>query len=224
MGESTGSVSGAAFALAVLCFFMPFVSVSCAAMPSARVTLSGLNLATGTTVETPQGLGETRRQRVGPMPKASLALLLGVAACAIAFGKVQFRVAAAFGGLGAVMLLLVRSELDSEILSEGQGLIVPSFEPGFWLAFAAFIAGGLTSFMAAQQSNVGEGGSSVVATPQTGRSTPSSVSSRTTSAAAAQPVREYPETQLCPSCGELHPADARQCSCGHKFAISEIRD
>ncbi len=68
------------FACSALCFFLPFVTVSCGGVKA--FTLTGQQLATGTTLTQPQPFGPPQTQKLNGDPFAALAwagALAGVA-------------------------------------------------------------------------------------------------------------------------------------------------
>jgi hypothetical protein len=104
------------------------------------VTFSGLQLATGTTVSQPQLFGESTERKVAAEPLASAALLCAVAGLLASFagGRASRMAAGVLGGIGALLLLLLKSKVSSHTLQEGGGMLQVSYDPGYWLAFLSF--------------------------------------------------------------------------------------
>lgn len=127
-------LSPALFALVLVCFFLPFVSVSCAGQKIQ--TFSGIRLVTGTSVKQPGMLGQSQTQKVSPEPSAIVAFLFVLAGIAAGFTKARTAdIASAFSAtVGVVFLFALQSKLNGEVGREGQGLIQVDYEIGFYLA------------------------------------------------------------------------------------------
>jgi hypothetical protein len=131
------AISGFAF----FCFFLPFVTLSC---PGGQFTLSGTQLATGTTLKAPDMFGQKgQEQKIPPQPLALLALLCvaaGVGTGLLLSAGPRRLGSLLFGALAAICLLLLRGKLGSDALKEGQGMFEVTFGIGYWLAlFASFL-------------------------------------------------------------------------------------
>jgi hypothetical protein len=143
------------FLLTLFCFLLPFVTLSC---PAGRFTLSGLQVAKGTTINEPQMFGGVKQREVKGEPLALAALLCALIGAGVGFmvsRKARF-VAVGLGGLGAILLLFFRGKVEGDILREGGGMFQVSYGAGFWLAFLGFIvAAGLNLFAAKTPSTPG---------------------------------------------------------------------
>jgi hypothetical protein len=107
----------------LLCFTLPFVSVSC---NNQKISITGLEMVTGTTIQ---------RQRLDPQPFAVLAVLATAVALALTFAD-QYgkpKVIGILAALAAVFLLVTKSQLDSQLARNG-GFVQANWEIGFWLA------------------------------------------------------------------------------------------
>ena len=123
-----------------LCFFLPFVTVSCGGVTA--FTLTGQQLATGTTLTQPQPFGPPQTQKVSPDPFAAVAGLCALAGIALSLIGGRLTSAAAIsGGVGAVSLLIMRSRLNDQLQTQGQGLAKATYETGFTLAVLLLLAG-----------------------------------------------------------------------------------
>jgi len=130
------TISPALFGITVICFFLPFVTVSC--QNQSLASFSGIQLAFGTTMEQPSLFGQAQSRKIDGIPAALLALI----ACGVGLfvgivgaqgdSKPIPSLLAAVSGL--VLLLFLKSGLDDEILKQGNGLLHADFSPGFWLA------------------------------------------------------------------------------------------
>ena len=142
MKEKLGLVLSAKFGLIVIVFLMPFINVSCRGMVNMNIPLSGMDLATGTTIEIKEPFsGKIEKQKVDAEPYAAIALGAAVLGLLVGFAKVKPAriVNAISGGAGAVFLLLLKSKIDKEIMKEGGGMISVAYEAGFWIALILFV-------------------------------------------------------------------------------------
>jgi hypothetical protein len=125
--------------LIVVCFLMPFVTISCPAT-GQRVSVSGFKATFGApaTASMPEIKASTPR-----VVSFLLALLgLGLAAADEALGRIGARV---IGGVSFVLLLIFRSGIDAS-LGEARGIVVAESAIGYWLALAGYLALGATGF------------------------------------------------------------------------------
>lgn len=128
------------FAGAVLCFFLPFVTVSCGGMKA--FTMTGQQLATGTTLTQPQLYGPPRSQKVGGDAFAAIAWLCAFGGIALSLvGRKMASATAVAGGAGAVSLLIMHARLNSQIQTKTQGLATVTYEAGFTLVVLLLLAG-----------------------------------------------------------------------------------
>ena len=191
-------VSPVIFILATLCFLLPFVTVSCNGQKMASLT--GIQLATGTTVDQPQAFGPSQKKNVGAEPLATLALLCAIAGLGLSFLGIRLAIAPAVSGAaGALFLLLLQSKLNSDMSKEVQGAFRLDWEMGFALALLFFVAGAAWNFYQFFQ------GKKLPAAP--------AVSPPMSANAAAAPG---PGTaSFCQHCGQALAVDARFCGgCG----------
>jgi len=127
------------FAGSALSFFLPFLTVSCAG--ENVLTLSGQQMATGTTMEQPQPFGPPRQQRIDPDPFAMVAALCGLAGIVLSIAGRRLAAGAAISGAaGAVSLGVMASRMGGQIQSATQGMGRVDFQSGFFLALALMIA------------------------------------------------------------------------------------
>lgn len=137
-------ISASMFVIILVCFFLPFVTVSCQNNQVAK--LSGIQLIIGSTVETPEFTGGEKIETVRPNTQALVAL----AATGIGLGSSFLRfhrsvlVTAGSGVLGTVMLLSLKSGIDKALLERGVGLaglagIRVTYGLGFWGSLLLFI-------------------------------------------------------------------------------------
>jgi hypothetical protein len=153
--SETKKFSLPAFALALLCFFLPFVSVSC--QQQKIISFTGIQLVTGTAIEQPQMLGPRKVDRVNPEPFAVLAFLAGLAGLGVSFLKDQKTALAPaiFGGVGAVCLLLLKLKFDGDIQRQAAGILQVEYDVGFWLVLLIYLAAGVLNISIFLQSRKG---------------------------------------------------------------------
>lgn len=163
-------ISAAQFAGIALLFFLPFVSVSCSNM--FVIEISGQDFATGGQVEipampntptvtpsapgTPPAAAPTqgaRNQDIDMKPSALIAWVLAFAGVIVSLiaGK-NYRIAcAAIGGVGAVMMFWLKSEIDKDFgvqLQQAQGFIQLEYKFAFWACVVLFLTAAATNVFA----------------------------------------------------------------------------
>jgi hypothetical protein len=137
---SKWKVSPLIFAVSILTFLLPFITVSCGGQKV--VSLTGVQLATGMTMEQPQMFGPPKREKVDPEPTVMIAAIAGIVA--LVFGLLGARAVKAgvvAGGISVASLLATKIRLDDQIAKQGQGLLQVSYEMGFSLTLLLLICG-----------------------------------------------------------------------------------
>lgn len=153
-------ISASMFALILICFFLPFISVSC--QGSNVLTMSGLQMATGVEMAAPSssfggypgmsGLSsQAQTQKIPGTPAAGLAFCAagaGLAATLLLKNRKQKHLVPAItSGVGFLLLLWIKSSTDDSILKQGSGMVQVNYGTGFWLAFLLFLgAAGLNGY------------------------------------------------------------------------------
>lgn len=128
------------FALALFAFLLPFLSISCA---GAHVTMTGLQLATGSVSSEMASMGMTQKgwnskdegYSGDVFTLVALVLTLGGLVLAIAKGAGAHKIGISLAGLAAISLAASRANFLRSVLAEGRGMATVQFELGFWLAF-----------------------------------------------------------------------------------------
>ncbi len=140
MQSETKKFSPAVFGFALLCFFLPFVSVSC--QRQKVISFTGIQLVMGTTIEQPQMFGPRQVERVDPEPLAILAFLAGLAGLGVSFlkDKKTALAPALIGGVGAVCLFSLKLKFDSDIQRQAAGILQVDYDIGFWLVLLMYLA------------------------------------------------------------------------------------
>ena len=133
-------LSPSAFVLALISFFLPFVAFSCQGQKVAN--FSGVQLATGTTIEQPQMFGPPKSEKVNAEPLAVLALLSVLAGAGLSFlkGKKGAVSSAALAGLGIILLGALKSKVNGDALRQGGGAIQVNYQVGFYLVIVFLLA------------------------------------------------------------------------------------
>ena len=140
MKDFVRKLSPAAFVLAFVCFFLPFVTFSCQGQTVA--SLSGFQLATGTKIRQPQVFGPPKEHKVEAEPLATVALLSVIAGVVLSFlrGKKWSVGSAALGALGVILLAALKSKLDGDALRQGGGVLQVSYGAGYYLCLAFLLS------------------------------------------------------------------------------------
>lgn len=139
-GNNTRKLSPAIFGIVIICFFLPFVNVTCQGQKVA--SFSGFQLVGGTTIEQSGGWGGKQVRNVSGEPLALFALLASISGLALSFYKHDKSAIApaVVGGIGLILLLVLKSKLDNDILKQGGGMLQLEYSAGFWIAFILYLA------------------------------------------------------------------------------------
>jgi len=145
---ASSALSPALFGGILLCFLLPFVTISCQREPVVKLT--GIRLALGTTVERPAVTDHPRPDPVaGPVeveggePLAFFAFLcagVGIG-LSLAIGRATRPGLAGLAFLGMILLLLLRHKL----YHDASDLYRLQFHVGYWLALGGFALAGLVN-------------------------------------------------------------------------------
>lgn len=139
MLSNGGKAIGGGGAVGALCFFLPWVLVSCGGQPVA--TLSGWQLAAGGTIKTAYGSSPIP----GSAPELFLVLLaalgcIGLVAL-VATGQLPRRTGAYIAiGLAAVSVLIMFVKLQGAQSGQSQALASAQLQYGFWGSLLAYVA------------------------------------------------------------------------------------
>lgn len=155
---SKGSrIMGPAAALVLLCFFLPWITVSCAGQPVA--SLSGMELATGTQLPTGEN---TSSPQLFLVPIAALVVL------SIILMMYQRRITVRVGALGAIIVSLIGllpivlefiTSRSSNVAGDFGSMITITPQIGLWgviLANLAIVAGAVVDLMDYREGSVQE--------------------------------------------------------------------
>jgi hypothetical protein len=139
MQDGAKKVSLALFVLALVCFLLPFATFSCGGQKVMSMT--GMQMAIGTSIQEPQMFGPPKTRRLNPEPLAMLALISVVAGIGLSFlkGKRGILGAAGAGGFGAILLLALKSKIESDVTRQSGGVIQTEWETGFYFTLLLFL-------------------------------------------------------------------------------------
>jgi hypothetical protein len=132
--KNTKKISASMFALVFICFFLPFVTISCENRPV--VQLSALELTTGKTFEVSKEFtGKDQNQVPGD---SKVTLVLVAAAVGVGTNLLKVRrsslISAGVGAFGLLILLAVKSGIESQLVDKGAGItgFKAEYGLGFW--------------------------------------------------------------------------------------------
>lgn len=133
--------SPAVFGIALICFFLPWLDVSCSGQKV--ITFSGIQLATGKTIDGPTMFGQKQQKRIGGEPLAIIPLLATLAAIGLGFAKHRQGAIgpAVAGAIGALFLLLLKAKIDDTVFRESGGVLKVEYTGAFYLTLILYLAG-----------------------------------------------------------------------------------
>lgn len=133
MKRSAKKISPAVFGIIIVCFFLPFMDVSCSGQKF--MTFSGIQMVTGTTIQKPGGFGQKSKiEKIDGEPFAVATFVCVLAGLLVSFIKKRKSaiLPAIASGAGVVTLLMLKNKIDGDILKDGGGMIQVSYVFGFW--------------------------------------------------------------------------------------------
>ncbi len=140
MNTKGRGLSPALFGVALICFVLPFITVSCQGARLMNVT--GMQLVTGMAVEQPGISAQRQVKRVGPEILAVIAFVAGIAGLALGFLPSTRRtlLSVIMAGTAVLALLLLKLKIDNDALRESSGLLQIDFAAGYWMAVIFYLA------------------------------------------------------------------------------------
>ena len=163
MNDKARLLTPAGFGIALICFVLPFATLSCQGKEVA--TLSGLELAFGKSLDASalpmnpsdaaafqekskeeqeaammQVMGAAQAQAIGANPwaiAAALCAAIGIGA-ALLGGRTAGIVPAGLAGLGALLLFVAKTRVEGQVSGPTMGMGQVAWNAGFWLCLAAF--------------------------------------------------------------------------------------
>lgn len=144
-------ISPALFGFIIICFFLPWVNISCQNYKIASI--SGMQFVTGTKLEDPQIFQQqfgmqnfpkksSKNEGINPQLYVILALVCVIAGLVLSFvkGKIGSITTIIAGSLGFIFVLLQKFKLDDELVRKSQGLIQIDYLLGFYLTLILFLS------------------------------------------------------------------------------------
>lgn len=137
-GNGLRKISGALFGVIIICFFLPFIEVSCSGNTVASIT--GMQLVTGSTIHDNNFLGgASSREKIPPQAWAIAAFFFTAAGFVFSIknfiGSIRSALPPAlFSGAAVLSLLMLKSKIDGNISGESFNIITVHYAIGFWLA------------------------------------------------------------------------------------------
>jgi hypothetical protein len=122
----------------LICFLFTFINISC--QKQRFVSLTGVQLAFGTTIETPKMFGGTEKKKIDPAPLVTFSLIAAVAGLVLSLSAAGRKLSVFAGAAGFVLLMIYKSNTDRDVLREGGGLIQVDYGGGFIIAVILFAA------------------------------------------------------------------------------------
>lgn len=184
-------LSPALFGIALICFLLPFVNLTC--QGSKVATLTGLQLVAGGKMEVPTMGGGKQYQKFKGEPMALIAFLCGLAGVGLSFlkGKQNNGLTAVAGVMGVIFLFILKSSIEGEVLKNAAGMVQTDYAIGFYfvlLLYISAIAVNAYCFL----------------------------SSKPESSPLIE-IRKDSESKYCPQCGTKNTQDSKFCGqCGAK--------
>lgn len=141
-------VSPIVFIGVLIMFILPWVNISC--QGKKVISINGIQMVTGTTIETPTMFGGKEKKKLGVDLFVILAFLMAVAGIVTGFIKLREKniVSIILGILGVIWLLIFRGRTSQQIANETMGALQVDYGFGYWAALLFFLgAAGLNAFL-----------------------------------------------------------------------------
>lgn len=157
--ELPKKISPFLFGLILLCFFLPFVNLSCSGQ--TIMSLTGFQLITGAEVKQPEMFGQNmmeqndnmdkKNEEVSSQPMALLAFIAALAALLVSLMKKKTTalINLVISVLGVIFLLLLKFSIDGDakLNTTGQAIITLDYQFGYWFSILLFIGGAVLSWL-----------------------------------------------------------------------------
>lgn len=157
--EPPKKISPFLFGLILLCFFLPFVNLSCSGQ--TIMSLTGFQPITGAEIKEPDMFGQNmmgqndnmnqKNEEVSSQPMALLAFVAALAALLISLlkKKTTTLINVILSVLGFIFLILLKFNIDgdAQLNTAGQGVITLDYQFGYWFSVLLFIGGAVLSWL-----------------------------------------------------------------------------
>ena len=133
------------FAIAIVCFILPFIEISCDGVK--WMSFTGVQLVTGSEMKSPMTDEVEKIPPSGAAVVTLVALAVGGAFCFSAT-RTQSIIAGVSGIVAAIAMVLLKTNMDAEVMKEASGLpVTVEYKVGFWGTLLGATAGALLAFI-----------------------------------------------------------------------------
>lgn len=139
MKSKIKNISSAVFGIIIICFFLPFMDISCNGQKI--ISFTGIQMVTGVTIKQPNVFGEgSERQKVDPEPLVIIAFSSAIVGLLLSFikNRKSSLLPAISAAIGTVALLMLKSKIDNYVLEVGRVLEV-RYVYSFWATLILLI-------------------------------------------------------------------------------------
>ena len=139
MKSTVKHIRAGVFGLVIIAFFLPFVVVSCP--DQGRASVTGVQLAFGTTIRGSKLSSVTSDQRIKPQGFALAAFACAIAGVVVSYLKKQpaFIACTILAIAGIALLLLLQNQINAQAYRMSSDSLKVRYDAGYWLSLAAYI-------------------------------------------------------------------------------------
>ena len=149
----------APYAIAIICFILPFVQISCSG--EKLMSFTGVQLVTGMEMKSPMS---EKTEKIPPETTAIIALVALVFGVVIALktDSGSSILSAVAGGVALISLIILKTNMDAEIMKKAGGMAVSAdYKLGFWGVCIGSLVGAILALMRLQKTTEQPGESSL---------------------------------------------------------------
>lgn len=135
----------APYAIAIACFILPFIQISCDG--KKMMSFTGVQMVTGSEMANPMS---EKTERIPSEPRAIIALIALVAGVAFSINLTRNAsiMSAVAGGVALISMILLKTTADAEIMKQASGMpITVEYQLGFWSVCIMAIVGIILALM-----------------------------------------------------------------------------
>ncbi|MDY0081793.1 MAG: hypothetical protein RBR74_01290 [Ignavibacteriaceae bacterium] len=152
--DSLKKFSPGFYGVIILCFFLPFVNLTCSGQKI--MSLSGFQLITGTEINASGMLGDfseknvpSDKKEVDPQPLALFALISAIAGLGLSFvrKKMTALITVVISVIGFIFLILLKINLDGDVELSAQNVLSLDYQLGYWIAVLLFIGSAIVQWL-----------------------------------------------------------------------------